>query len=45
MRSVLNTPAKGDIYRWWDAVQQEEKTNNFHRPHERPKKIKKVCHA
>ena len=44
-RSWLNTPIKGNIHRWWDALQQEESTKNFHRPDERPKKIKKVCHA
>ena len=40
---------------WWSAalrlpcclhaVVVYNDLNNFHRPHERPKKIKKVCHA
>ena len=44
-RSWLHTPARCNTHSSWDALQQEERTNNFHSPHERPKKIKKVCHA
>ena len=32
-RSSLNSDAKANIHSWWDALQQEERTNNFHSPH------------
>ena len=43
--SSLNTPATANIHGWWDALQPEERTDNFQKPHNRPKKTNKVCHA